>query len=190
MKKLTLILLAAGSSKRFGGEKLMYPIGSMPMVGHILSVLMDLSSNNGWELIAVSRPSAAADYIAGRGVKTVINHESETGISSSIRAGLNAAGNAENAAFFVADQPYLTAATAETFLRAYLASGNIAGCVAHEGVMGNPAAFSARLFGELMALDGDRGGKAVIRRHTDDLFIYEVSDPKELSDIDILENAL
>ena len=53
----------------------------------------------------------------------------------------------------------------------------------HGGVRGNPCIFPARFFPELMALEGDHGGSAVIRRHEDALTLFEVS-PDELRDVD------
>lgn len=107
------------------------------------------------------------------------------GISSSIRHGLSALPNDTHpAAFFVADQPWLTEVTAEGFLEAFIASGKSCGCVSHGGETGNPAAFSRALFPELMALEGDRGGKRVLKRHLDDCMVYEVENVNELCDID------
>lgn len=39
---------------------------------------------------------------------------------------------------------------------------------------GNPCLFPARLFPELLALQGDHGGNQVIRRHEEDLLLWEV----------------
>lgn len=35
-----------------------------------------------------------------------------------------------------------------------------------------------------MELTGDKGGKQVVKRHMDDLFLLEVKDPQELQDLD------
>lgn len=53
----------------------------------------------------------------------------------------------------------------------------------HDGVRGNPCLFPARLFPELLALQGDHGGNQVIRRHEEDLLLWEVPAP-ELTDVD------
>ena len=60
------------------------------------------------------------------------------------------------------------------------------GCIvgaAHNGHRGNPCLFPARFFPELCALEGDRGGSSVIRRHEDALRLAEAAEP-ELSDCD------
>ena len=58
--------------------------------------------------------------------------------------------------------------------------------MAHGGVRGNPCLFPARFYPELLALNGDRGGSAVIRNHEADLILLE-TDALELTDIDTPE---
>ena len=81
---------------------------------------------------------------------------------------------------------FITAAAAGSFLDAFLASGKPLGCVTHQGRPGNPAIFHRRYREELLALRGDRGGSAVIRRHEDVLTLLE-ADPRELQDADTPE---
>ena len=54
---------------------------------------------------------------------------------------------------------------------------------AHGSHRGNPCLFPARFFPELCALEGDRGGSSVIRRHEDALLLVE-ADEHELFDCD------
>ena len=48
-----------------------------------------------------------------------------------------------------------------------------------------PVLFSASLADELCALEGDRGGKAVLRRHPECCLTVEIANPKELFDVDL-----
>ena len=182
---MRLILLAAGFSRRFGENKLMWTLDGKPMMRHILEILMRLENERGWEVTVVSREGPAADMARSLGAQVVINPISEQGISTSIHAALDSLTGAPcPAAFFVADQPRIAYGTIAEFLDAYAASGKGLGCVAHDGEPGNPAVFSPEYFPELMAIQGDRGGKSVIKRHFDNCYIHQVDDARELSDID------
>ena len=64
-------------------------------------------------------------------------------------------------------------------------SENIVG-LGHNGVRGNPCLFPARFFPELLSLEGDVGGSAVIKRHLDDLLLFEAPET-ELCDVDTKE---
>lgn len=180
-----LILLAAGSARRFGSNKLMWELDGKPMIGHVLAKLSALHETRGWEVMLVTREGPVAEMAAEYPVDVVINPDPERGISSSIICALESIGeDADSAVFFVADQPWLTIETIEGFIDGYLASGLKCGCVTHNGETGNPCAFSSELFSELMKLSGDRGGKKVLMQHQDSCWYYEVSDAKELADID------
>ena len=50
--------------------------------------------------------------------------------------------------------------------------------------------FARRYEPELMMLTGDRGGRAVIRCHSGDLYRHETASPRELEDIDTREKML
>ena len=180
-----LILLAAGSARRFGANKLMWPVNGKPMFIHTLQKLLDLLEKHGWDVTLIAQEGPVAQAAQSLPVNVVINPDHALGISSSIRRGIAALpDDTHSAAFFVADQPWLAEATAEAFLEAFMTSGKSCGCVAYGGETGNPAAFSRALFPELMALEGDRGGKRVLMRHLDDCMLYEVANARELADID------
>lgn len=53
----------------------------------------------------------------------------------------------------------------------------------HEEI-GNPVVFAEKYRKELMELTGDKGGKRVVKRHMDDLYLMEVEDAEELRDLD------
>ena len=42
--KIAMIMLAAGNSRRFGGNKLLYEVDGMPMYRHILDLLMEVEN--------------------------------------------------------------------------------------------------------------------------------------------------
>lgn len=86
--------------------------------------------------------------------------------------------------FFVADQPYLKEKTIEDFLRAFVQTGKTIGCVKCGKEMGNPVIFHEKYKEELECLQGDKGGKCVLRKYEKEVFYFEVEDKKELQDID------
>ena len=53
-----------------------------------------------------------------------------------------------------------------------------------EGERGHPVLFSRRFFGELMAVDGDMGGRAVIAAHPEQVFLLPVNEKGVVMDID------
>lgn len=180
-----LILLAAGSARRFGEDKLVWPIEGKPMICHILDKLEYLAIENAWDLTVVTREGPAADLASFYSAKIILNADHNKGISTSIRCGLSSLPDDHApAVFFVADQPWLSLDTVADFISGFHASDMKCGCVIHKGETGNPCIFAHDLFSELMQLEGDRGGKRVLMRHIDECYMHEVADAVQLTDID------
>ncbi len=186
---MRLVLLAAGNSRRFGENKLLFPLEGKPLYRYMLDRLLLVRAEMGAELVVVTQYGEIAQACAGLPTRVLLNPESEKGISTSIRLGLSDIAEIP-CAFFVADQPYLSEETIVCFLRAWASSGKGIGCVAHEGESGNPAVFASRYHGALRALAGDRGGKRVIREHMDDTYLHQVENARALMDIDFRGDAV
>ena len=174
------IIMAAGSSSRFGGDKLAARLDGKTLLRRAL------------EAVPAGRCAAAA-VVTGRpeglelarefGFLPVLNHRPEDGVSRTIRLGLEAVGTCAGAMFLVADQPRLTRESVERLIDAWQADPDHIAALSHDGVRGNPCLFPARLFPELLALEGDTGGAAVIRRHPSELILVEAAGV-ELEDVD------
>lgn len=184
--RLSLVLLAAGSSRRFQGNKLLYPISGKPMYRYIIDQVAGLPDTLFDRKIIVTQYREIAEDLEGQGYQVIFNRDTELGISHSIHLALDALQDCADAVCFaVCDQPYLRGETLLSFLNEWQQSKKGIGCLTHQGEFGNPAVFSIRYREDLMELTGDVGGRRVIRKHLNDLCLYEVEDGKELVDIDI-----
>lgn len=154
--RVTILYLAAGNSRRFGENKLLYPLDGKAVYRHLLDRLAQIAGRHeNWELLVVTQYERILEELAplvkaGR-LQTVFSPDSEKGISYTIRAGIEAAEkqNADACACFVADQPYLKEETAERFLESMEMQKAPLGCVFCGGESGNPAWFSKPYFSEL-----------------------------------------
>lgn len=180
-----ILYLASGSSRRFGKNKLLYPVKGKPMYLWSLEMLENLvKKREDCCLLVVSRYEEIRQEASRRGIGAVDSPESEGGISFSIRAGLSALKDVEEEDFLlfvVADQPYLTEGSMLRLLDC-AKEGMEGASLCWGDRPGNPTLFSAKLMPELAALEGDTGGRSVLRRH-ECVFVQAVSE-KELEDID------
>ena len=194
-KRIRMILLAAGFSRRFGENKLLYPIKGRPMYLWTMERLKEIQKEGlADSLVVVSQYEEILTEAARQGISGVKNPNSERGISSSLQIGLKAAVRLKDRdsedyyMFFVADQPFLRKETVENFLVDFEDSGKKIGCMSYRKTPGNPVIFHECFVPELMALQGDTGGKKVLKKHLEEVFFYEVQDPGELEDWDIKMN--
>jgi len=187
--KITLIYMAAGNSRRFGGNKLLYPLAGKPMYRHLLDRLLAVCARHtGWEIVLVTQYGEIAEDVSGLPLACVLSPDSEKGISHSIRAGISASPDACAWVFFAADQPFFTEESAEGFLLAMERSAAELGAVTSGGERGNPVWFSRKYREELLSLEGDTGGRRILKAHPEAVTLYEIADPRELSDIDTRDN--
>jgi len=105
----------------------------------------------------------------GLDVREVLNTLWETGMASSVRAGVeglvNADADVDAAVLLLCDQPHVTADIISGLVAAHRADGRIVVASTYGGSFGVPALFGRALFDELARLEGVAGAKQVIKRH-------------------------
>ena len=62
------------------------------------------------------------------------------------------------------------------------------GCVSYGEQKGNPVWFSRKYFSELSELEGDQGGRKVLKKYEEETIYFSVEEARELLDIDTLSN--
>lgn len=189
--RISLIMLAAGNSRRFGSNKLLFPVDGRPMYRITLDRLLQVKSSFSGEIscgvTVVTQYEEIRKAAAENGVQVLMNPHPERGISSSVKIGLQENMDADACLFAVSDQPWMTARTIEAMIRAFLLSrkGIACACLSATGKTGNPCIFMKTYYAELLELEGDTGGKKVMKRHPEDVFFFVVEDEKQLEDLDV-----
>ena len=174
------VVMAAGDARRFGDNKLAAVFDGKPLILRALEAV----PAEAFSTVAVVTQYPEVEELARRfSFFPVRNPHPDWGISHTIRLGLEALGPCGAALFQVSDQPMLrreTVAAEVAFFRNH--PDKLVG-LGHNGVRGNPCIFPAAYFPELLALKEDRGGSAVIRRHREELLLFEAP-ARELEDVD------
>ena len=174
------LIMAAGNASRFGENKLTASFAGKSLFSLALAAI---PADTFARVTVVSQYPALLQEAGQAGFHAIRNDRPDDGISRTIRLGTEAMADCAGILYMVADQPLLRQ---ETVLRIVQDWRQHPGCIvgaAHNGHRGNPCLFPARFFPELCALEGDRGGSSVIRRHEDALRLVEAAEP-ELSDCD------
>lgn len=158
--KVTGVLLAAGLSTRFGGNKLESLLRGEMLGLHAARTLAGLGLE---KLIAVCNPASAPlnEALKPLGFHLKYNERPDAGLSSSLKIAVEEASGAGALLIILADMPNVTQAHFAALLEAY----NDTCCVASSliGQRMPPVLIPCSLFPELMSATGDAGARNLLR---------------------------
>ena len=176
------ILLAAGSSRRFGGDKLLHLLPD----GRPLAVAAADSLRPACDrLVAVLRPEAheLAELLAAAGCATIFCAGADGGMGNSLAGAVRATPNAAGWVVALADMPFIATRSHQQVVAALRRGASIA-ATEYGGRRGHPVGFSSRWFAALAALTGDQGARSIVQANDELITRCAVDDDGVLRDVD------
>lgn len=186
-KGILVTILAAGKSRRFGSDKRLYPVDGTPMLQRSLALPLSL----GMETLLVLKPQdelmleqLLGPWLGNRRLKLHYCVRFEQGMGCTLASAADYAMRRRYGGLLVmlADMPFVAAETLERMVSAWQ-PGHMA-VPRYQGRQGHPVLFDQRWLKELARLRGDRGGKSLVTRYSDQVDFIDVDDEGILHDID------
>jgi len=179
-----IVVLAAGGSRRFGRPKLLLPWGDTTLLGNAIQVARASQADR--VLVVLGHAEQELRPLIGDpSVQVVVNAAWADGLSTSVRAGLEAAGAGWSAVIFMpADQPGITPAIIDALVERHRHTLAPIIVPVFQGQRGSPVLFDRSLRERLMSLQGDRGGRALFDEFHEQIEHLEVDTAGILQDID------
>lgn len=179
MAEITGVLLAAGFSTRFGGNKLLHEINGRALISYSAAALKPCH-----RIIAVVQADDALQRLLNElGVECVLNTQAERGMGYSIACAVNASSQSHGWCLLPADMPRVKSSTTQQLVDA-LHHGAILAAPVYRGHRGHPVAFSKRFAEALSTLDGDTGARAIVEKNISRMTSITSDDDGVLVDID------
>lgn len=184
ISRISAIVLAAGMSKRMGENKLLLDFKGKPLLSHTLELVAHLDFK---EKILVTTDEMAKSVSIPDGFKTVINEEPNAGQSMSLKLGVESA-IGEYYMFFLGDMPLLDEALIYALVDAIGDARDSIIIPETSGKPANPVIFPKALRRELLALNGDSGGRQIIKTRAGQCRIVRFERSAAFLDIDTPED--
>lgn len=176
------IILAAGSSSRFGENKLLFLLHGKPLILHTLEKFKPVIDN--LHVVVNDIDSTLAKFIIESGYNIIACPESHLGLGNSLACGVRAIPHADGWIVSLADMPFIQQNTISRVHSALL-EGHLIVVPCHNKQRGHPVGFHNNLFDELSHLSGEIGGKKIIQENQENLYQININDPGILKDIDM-----
>jgi len=168
--RIGAVVLAAGNSTRLGYPKQLIEHEGNSLVRRAALAALDAGADPVIVVVGASSDAVAAAVNDLNDVTVVLNPKWESGLASSLNAGLKTilAMNVEAALILAADQPLIDATVIQQLMDAFDHEHRIVAS-AYDDIVGVPAIFGVEHFGSLMDLKGDEGAGRWLRARLDEV---------------------
>lgn len=157
------IVLAAGSSRRLGRPKQTLPFGDTSLLGWTLHNIEQSALDRVLVVLGGAADEAWSGLESAR-ASFVLNDDHQSGCSSSLQAGLEAAGPGAGIMMLLGDMPGVDGVVIDTVLTAWRRNPTWAAVTRYRDRLGHPFLFSDDAIPTLRALHGDKAVWKIVDR--------------------------
>jgi molybdenum cofactor cytidylyltransferase len=186
---IAIVILAAGASTRMGVPKQLLRHRGRTLLRHAVDAALG-STCRPVVLVLGANAQEVLPEVEGLPVEIVKNSDWAEGLSTSIRAGIEALAPApdppEAVVLTLCDQPFVSSDDINGLVAAYHSTKHSIVASEYAGTVGVPALFARPIWPELANLTGDAGAKRVIQKRLAN--VWPVSCPHGAIDLDTPED--
>jgi molybdenum cofactor cytidylyltransferase len=182
------IILAAGSSRRMGTQKLLLPYRESTIIETVVDNVLSSKVDKVMVVLGADR-AEINQKIGDKPVTFCHNLEHEQGMLSSVMCGFKALPEEANAALvYLGDQPEIPPRITDAVIDAY--NDDLKGIVipVHNHRRGHPLLIDLKYRREIYKLDLEQGLRSLMHLFPEDVLEVEVDEPGILVDIDTRED--
>jgi molybdenum cofactor cytidylyltransferase len=188
MKKVAVLVLAAGKSSRMGVPKQLLKVKGKTLLDITLENAKKINSENFFCVLGANA-NKVKNEISEKKVQLVFNKNFEKGLSSSIVCGVTFIKkkdpNFEAILILLADQPEVSAEYLRQLIEVHKRNPSKIVATSYKNNAGVPVIFPKQYFEKLQFLEGDKGAQQFINNHVLETIQFQTKKP--FLDIDTQE---
>lgn len=174
---VSCILLAAGSSSRFGSPKPLARIDEQPLIEFTLKKLLKTKVSEIIVVLGAEAKNIKAYVLKEPQIKSVINNNYQLGQTSSFKAGLTALSpQTQGIMLLPIDMPCIKPQTIDLLIDNFLKNPDIILIPAYQNKNGHPTLFPIKLLEEFKDLKNEEPLSSVQHKHASAAIKFPVDD--------------
>ncbi|MCY3858290.1 MAG: nucleotidyltransferase family protein [Gammaproteobacteria bacterium] len=174
------VVLAAGTSERFGADKRVANVDGLPML--VRSIQPYLAER--LPVYVTLRPADPVRSALPHEVHVIEAPDAQFGMGHSLAAAAEKLSNVSWLLIGLADMPWISQETIAQIVEGVSTCDDAIVRPSYRGQSGHPVGFTSSFLDELKRLTGDIGAKDVIKRNHDKVVDLPVTDEAILRDVD------
>ncbi len=180
------IILASGYSRRMGDNKLLLSYKGKPILQWVVESALQLNLK---KVILVYREELVKKIFKNWDIQLIHNDEAFKGKSKSIIKVIQVVDKSvEDYLFIMGDQPLLDIDVINNMIKVYKSSSESIAVPLYNNKPGTPVIFSKKWRQKLLQLEGDLGGRQIIRENKEEVLFYSIQNEVMNFDIDTPED--
>ena len=187
------VVLAAGDSKRLGQPKQLVLWRGKTLVNHAVEAGLGAKLSP-FVVVIGAEGEAVRKALENEPVVIVENQEWSTGLSTSVRAGLDSVeGNSEAVVMLLSDMPFVRAELLEALVQEHRRTLSPLVVPRAGDRRTNPVLFDRSTFSDLRAVHGDQGGRTLLEQFSkiwvecEEAILFDLDTPEDLQRLKELE---
>ena len=183
-EKSGVIILAAGQSQRFGGQKLLEKINGKEMILHSIQAI----TQAGLHYKIFTQHPALEAFLHQQHIPFFHSIQAKQGMGATLAEAINSLSDWSSCLITLADKHYIQPSTYQQ-VHTHLTQSNIV-VPTYQHQAGHPVGFQQHFFPQLNQLSGDQGAKKILQQHPSKVTYLPCLDQGILQDIDRPEDIV